>query len=724
LADRLKQLRKNLMPANQPKAEQQNSSKQNRLIQNQQTPSVPRFGNSGSVRSAGTGTSRALSNAATASGAAASQADSAILAKQQNGDFKPARRARPHANVVAGTRSQSAANLGGARTRSVAVEKRPNLQQRLSEMQRSTPSSASGASRLSHTLKSGVPTLAKHPETLSVDVTRPANAVARSRKTTVHRAENKPLVVSHPFNNTASNNIVKKVAELPRAKVDSVARETRSGGRSITNDKADHVLIIQHAPQLTTSVTGPKKMSVGQPSDFQVDVRNVGKVDAKDLVVSIRIPAWAEVGGKTPSLGSTRLVEAEDRDEKVLQWHLPLLAGRSDEKLNLKITARESRPVHLAVDWTHAPASSGAVVEVVEPKLTMVVAGPDEMMFGETKVYKLTVSNPGTGVAENVVIRLMSLRPDAEPAANHKLGILRPGEAKQLEIELTAREAGTLQVRAQAEADGGLRVDAQKAVMVLRSDLQIQLGGPETQYAGTEAVYRIRVTNPGTATARKLEITVALPGGAKLLNGSSEAQTSSDRSKVTWQLAALPPGGERLLEVRCLLKQPGQNRLIVSGKADGGLTDSTTATTHVIALADLKLEVSDPSAPVAVGQQAVYEIRILNRGTKAAEQIEVEIFFSEGIEPIGADGAPHRIGQDGQIVFDIIDVIPADGKVVLKIYGQANQPGNHVFRAQVRCRTLDTKLATEETTRFYTDSASGTTGDRQARQPETNTSVE
>ena len=39
--------------------------------------------------------------------------------------------------------------------------------------------------------------------------------------------------------------------------------------------------------------------------------------------------------------------------------------------------------------------------------------------------------------------------------------------------------------------------------------------------------------------------------------------------------------------------------------------------------------------------------------------------------------------------------------MVLKVTARADQPGNHVFRAEVLCRSIGTKLAAEETTHFY-----------------------
>ena len=60
--------------------------------------------------------------------------------------------------------------------------------------------------------------------------------------------------------------------------------------------------------------------------------------------------------------------------------------------------------------------------------------------------------------------------------------------------------------------------------------------------------------------------------------------------------------------------------------------------TDVVAMADLKLDVSKPPGPAAVGETVVYEISIRNPGTSAAENVGIIGLFSEGIDPTGVEG--------------------------------------------------------------------------------------
>ena len=73
-----------------------------------------------------------------------------------------------------------------------------------------------------------------------------------------------------------------------------------------------------------------------------------------------------------------------------------------------------------------------------------------------------------------------------------------------------------------------------------------------------------------------------------------------------------------------------------------------------------------------------------------------------GAEPLSAEGGAHRLGP-GQVVFTPIASLAADSEMVFSIRARAEQPGNHVFRAEMHCKPLDSRLVREETTHFYQD---------------------
>jgi uncharacterized repeat protein (TIGR01451 family) len=480
-----------------------------------------------------------------------------------------------------------------------------------------------------------------------------------------------------------------------------------------------NVLASNQTPILTTDIRGPKQSLIGREAVYRVQLQNQSDTPAEGIVATVLVPSGADVTNATATQGMVQqLQDAQAKGQ--LKWQIARLERHASETLELRVVPRESRPLELGVTWTIAPVGSRAVVEVQEPKLQLEIAGPNEVYFNKPQVFKLTISNPGTGPAENVKIELLppSGKDSAkkEAVTSHPLGDLPPGGSQTVDIELTAREAGKILVKASALAEGGLTCNSSKEVFCRKPELEVDWRGPATKYAGTLATYFFRVRNPGTAPTEDVTVRASLPEGAVFTSASEGQMYDTKQREVVWHVGTLRPGDDNYLELKCLLKNPGANQLkVTAATASGDLTDSKTASTNVVALADLKLDVIDPNGPVAVGSPAMYEIHIKNRGACAAKDINVVGLFSEGIEPEQAEGAMYTVA-DGRVSFKTIEELPAGRDVVLRIRAHATQPGTHIFRAEVLCRDSDIKLASEETTRFYTDDAAlvGNKGEQQA----------
>ena len=485
---------------------------------------------------------------------------------------------------------------------------------------------------------------------------------------------------------------------------------------------ADRVLTSNRSPVLSVTTRGPRTIVVGKAATFLVEVENTSQVSAKDVVVRMDIPHWVEVVGQTATLGSAR-VEPDAQGDSTLMWTLRNVDGGTNEKLSLELIPRGSRPLDLGVNWTFNPNQATAQIQVQEPKLELTVIGPQDVLFGETKVYTITVSNPGTGDAENVVLNLMPLVPSERTAGVRQLGTIRAGTRRTLEVELTARQTGRLQVRAEATADGSLRSQGVQDVFVRRAALEVQVDGPPMKYAGTRARYSIRVTNTGDATAQEAVAVATLPAGAKNVNASSGGSLDTNHGQIHWQLGSIRPNATRIVEMECTLISPGSNRLDLRTVAHGDVSALGSAVTNVESLADLKMTVNDPKGAAAVGSDVGYEIRIENRGTKAAGDIQLYGYFSDGIEPTTIRGWRGSVNE-GEVVMERIPRLGAGQQMVIKINAQAHQPGDHVFRAELECVDPETKLAVEEWTRFFGDATAPRQADRRESVPPTTPGVQ
>ncbi|MGD0899848.1 MAG: hypothetical protein ABR915_18605 [Thermoguttaceae bacterium] len=460
------------------------------------------------------------------------------------------------------------------------------------------------------------------------------------------------------------------------------------------------VLFAQKSPILAVETAGPRRIVVGKEAAYEVTIQNSGEIAADDVTVYVTLPPWADVVNATSSVGEARGAPQGRTDP--LQWLVGHLEPKAGEKLVLKIVPRESRPFELAVRKDYRPASTQATIEVQEPKLVMGLDGPREVFFNKREVYKLKLANTGNGPAENVTLTLMPVTTGQTQPISHKLGTLAAGEHRTMEVELTARQPGNLLIQVQAKGDGSARAELSERVVVHRGGLAVELDGPAVQYVGTTATYKIRLRNPGDAVAKNIRLAVDLPVGVKYLSGSDGAQVPSNGGKVQWTFDRLEPGGQQAVLLRCALARSGPARLEAASTADDELTAAAETTTQVQAMADLRLELKDADGPVPLSEETTYELHVRNRGTKTAENVEVVAYFSSGVEPTSAEGHPNRVSP-GQVVFSPIPSLSPGSELVLKVVAHAQTAGNHVFRAEVHCNALGTRLVQEETTHFYQD---------------------
>lgn len=462
------------------------------------------------------------------------------------------------------------------------------------------------------------------------------------------------------------------------------------------------------SPQLGLAVIGPQAVVLGRETEYVVHLENGGSTSARSIQVSIALPTWVSLTGLEANTGVAR---AGEQAAGTLVWTINDLAAETATQLTLQLAATEARPVTLDVAYTAAPTTVAASIAVQQPKLEVALNGPSEIPYGEARTFTLSINNPGTGDAENVVLQLQPLSRSMEAGVTRDLGTLKAGQRKAIEIELTAEEAGMLAVQAAVSAAGGLRAETKLNVQVRRAELAIEVAGPPQKFAGAEAIYQMKISNKGDAIANDVLLAAVLPEGAEVLDATEGS--SQEAGNLGWNVGSLAPGDARIYQVICSLTKSGENVVEVRAKSGTDMAAGKAIRTMVEAIADLKLLVNDPKGPIAVGKEANYEIRIINRGSKAAENVLVKGYFSEGIEPESVDGALGKL-EVGQAIFDPIARIEAGEEMVLKIKARATAGGNHIFRAVVECEKPETRLVSEETTRYF-DTTANAFGDSMQR---------
>ena len=461
------------------------------------------------------------------------------------------------------------------------------------------------------------------------------------------------------------------------------------------------MLFARKGPVLSVETHGPRKITVGKESAYEVKIINSGDVAADDLIVFVNLPEWAEVVGTDASAGATQVGPAAQISAP-FQWKVGRLEAKSAEKMSLRIVPRQSRPFDLAVRWDFKPAASQTLIEVQEPKLEMQLDGPREVFYGKKETYRLKIMNTGTGNAEGVAIKFVPVGAGDNVQAMYDLGLLPAGEDKLIEVELTARNRECSKSKSRPRATRAYTRNWPRRCLSARPEWKSPWKGQSCNSWALRRLISYVLRIPATAPAKNISFIATLPPGLKYLGGIEGARSESSGNKLHWTVESVNPESVQTFAIKCVPNTAGVSRLEVAANGEDDLIASAAALTQVESAANLALDVKDPGGPVPVGEESAYEVRVRNRGTKDAEGIEVICYFSRGIEPTGAEGGANRIAA-GQVVFMPVPTLVPGAEINFKIRARAETPGNHIFRAEMHCKALGSRLVSEEATLYYQD---------------------
>ncbi len=466
--------------------------------------------------------------------------------------------------------------------------------------------------------------------------------------------------------------------------------EARNRMRDAVNANPGTAASASELPGIRVMTYGPATMMLRQNSQYEIRVENRGAIDANGLMVRATVPQWAELRSRNATRGN---IDHESKGSTdYLVWKIDHLPAGSAEQMLVRLTATKSGTFNLDVDWTLIPQKSVAQIQVHEPKLSLTIEGPEEVVFGKSQTYKFRVLNPGDGTAPNVVF---TLSPNSATPQSQRIGDIPPGKEAQFDVELTAQDLGDLQIHGLASGDLDLRTEAVKTIKVAAAKLEAILTGPQLKYQNTEAIYSLQLQNTGAAACEKVVASLRLPNGVKYLGGMDDATLQGNNLK--WEVTSLPPGATRDYQFRCSMTSTGEHLFAFDCSGTAAGRASVAIATRVESIADLVLTVSDPPAPAPVGTEVSYEILIRNRGSKDAVDVKTIAQFSHGIEPQRIEGHSGEV-VTGQVLFDEIPRIGAGQEVRIRVIAKAETAGHHRFRTEVH--SGDTVLVAEEATHY------------------------
>jgi uncharacterized repeat protein (TIGR01451 family) len=284
----------------------------------------------------------------------------------------------------------------------------------------------------------------------------------------------------------------------------------------------------------------------------------------------------------------------------------------------------------------------------------------------------------------------------------YEVGVLRPGETRQLELVLRADEQGMVTNVLRVRGDGQLFAEHTAQLEVIAPQLEIALSGPKRRFLEREVTYEISVANPGTAPAGGIELITHLPKGLQFVTADHQAQYDQQNHAVYWSFEELPPEQQGVVQLTALPIETGDQKLLVEGRSGLGLSSQYEHTTTVEAVAEVRFTVSDLQDPIEVGSETTYEVRIVNNGSMTATNIQFIAEFPPGLTPVDGEG-PTRVAINSQQVFsEPLTRLAPGGDAVYRIrVHHTGESGDYIARVQLASEEAPTPVTKEESTHVY-----------------------
>lgn len=450
-------------------------------------------------------------------------------------------------------------------------------------------------------------------------------------------------------------------------------------------------------PHLTVTKQMQDTATLGVPLNYTLVVTNEGASAASDVVIEDVVPEAARVEQADPPADY-------DKSTRKLIWEFrELRAGESRELHVQLMPVEQGRLNSVATVRFKAHVATSTVVQA--PQLNVVLKIPREVKVGSEVKLRYVVTNTGDGEATDVMLR--SDLPDGlrNPLGNdleYNIESMRPGEEREVELDVIAAEPGEFTSTAEILAAGMAPQSTENTLRIIGQQIQVVRRGPQRRYVGRSAVYENILTNETSFEASGIRVVERVPEGMKFDKASHNGVYNPQERAVTWSLAQIPAGETETLKIRLVAESSGDQESSVTVVENAGYE---TAARHVTAVEDLHnigMRMSVLSGPVPVGREFGFDIVVQNRGTADATGVRLTIDLPDGIIGVSVGKGGPRANpsiESGQLQyhFEPVDRIAPGREMMFRINLKASKRmSNGIVNARISYDQMTRELVTSE----------------------------
>jgi uncharacterized repeat protein (TIGR01451 family) len=444
----------------------------------------------------------------------------------------------------------------------------------------------------------------------------------------------------------------------------------------------------------------PPQVVKGEEFDFIICVTNLTSMELTNIEITDELSSGWKLQSSTPSW----FEDIPGTPYDVYMWRIDTLAPGETTKIDIKAVADNTSERINACAYVRWESGVCVATRVVEPALRVAKTATPEVLQCDPITITYTVTNPGTGVANDVVItdRLPNgLQIDGSSNVRIPVGTLGAGQSREVVKQAVASRTGRLGSAAGANASGGLSADsAEASTMVRKPALELEQSCPELRFFGREAKVELTVRNSGNGVARNATLEASMPSAARFLSASDNGRVAG--GKVVWSLGDMAPNASKRVEMNFTADTEGMMRVTSMAQAFCADAVQDNCAVRFEGIPAILVECIDLEDPDEVGTTETYVITVTNQGTANDTNIRVKCTIPPEMSYDSSTGAT-RANVRGQVVtFEPLPSLAPKAQAVWRVTVMANEPGDVRFAIEVTSDQFnDPPIIETESTNLY-----------------------
>ena len=401
-------------------------------------------------------------------------------------------------------------------------------------------------------------------------------------------------------------------------------------------------------PEIIPSKDADNKYpNFGDSIDYTITVNNIGKADAKHVVVVDRL----DKGLKYVSSSHNGVY---DEASHTVTWTVDLAKGESQ---TFYVTAVSEAYGVLSNNVFVGDKIASAVVTVPEiiPGKSVDVENPN---FGDTVTYTVTVTNNGVVDAKQVVV-VDHLNKGLKYVSSSHNGVydevahtvtwvvdIAAGSSLDLTVTAVANEYGVL-TNDVTVGDKTASVDVNVPEIIPTKDVN-----NTAPNFGDKVEYTITLSNNGVVDAKQVVVVDTLDEGLTFVSASDNGVWNPFKRTVTWTVD-LAKGESKVFTVIATVSAYGNipNTVSVGDKS----SSVNIAVPEIIP--GKTVDVENPN----FGDTVTYTVVVTNNGVVDAKQVVVRDILDKGLKFVKATGE-YTFDEDSRTVTWIIDLAKGESQ--------------------------------------------------------------